>query len=1083
MAGFNLYMSNSLDRLAGMLGEVVRVPLSSPFARETIMVHNRGMQRWVSMRLSSLLGVWANCRYPFPNELVHELFRAAFSDIPEKDPYRKDVMTWRVMGLVPGCTGLPGFEPIRDYLGGVSSPMRRFQLSREIADSFDQYLTYRHEMVLSWEGGCEDHWQAELWRRVRERIPYAHKAQLHREFIARLRGEGGEISGLPERISVFGISNLPPFHLELLRALSERIPVNLFIMNPSREYWGDVRSPRAITKMKRRAEGSQLTFDDLHYETGNSLLASLGMRGKEFIDMVIGAEPVERYDDGDFIDPRGQKITLLNSIQHDIFALVDRGSGKGEDDGRIDLDGDASVQVVSCHGPMREIEALHDYLLGCFEALPGLEPHDILVMTPDIETYLPYIKAVFGNPEHEARAIPFTLADQTVRWSGRTVDAFLAILGCNDTRFTVEEVLGLLDCDDIARRFGITGDGPARVREWVIGTGVRWGIDERDRMLKGLPAFRENTWRAGEDRMLLGYAMRGGGRLFGEVLPFDRIEGASADLLGRFLSFTDTLFAFAEELKKERPLAEWAELLGRLLDGMFEPDGESEALLQALRGHLSDLSQMGGLSGFTGDVDVAVVRQWLSDAIDGQRESGRFLSGGVTFCTMLPMRSIPFRVVCLVGMNDGTFPRTDNPVGFNLMRDNPLRGDRSSRNDDRYIFLEALVSARECLYISYVGQSMMDNKDIPPSVLVSELLDYADRGYTIGGKPVRERIVVKHRLQSFSAAYFRGDGPLYSYSEENLKACRASAGYRPAPAPFIIEPLPVPEEESLTLGLEDLVAFFENPCRALLRRRLGIYYKKGEEAAEDHEPFALGGLERYQLEQDLCRLLLAGEDRDAAYRLYRASGALPHGSAGRYGFDKSAAAVHQFVGTLSSYMKGERRGPLDIDYRGEGFRITGRVGPLWSDTLLFYRHANVKAKDRLRAWITHCVAAAEMEGLPARTVLAGKDCVWEAGRVEGPAGIVADLVKLYRQGMSFPLCFFPETSLAYAAAVAGGKDENRALGAARGAWGPAFRGSAECDDPYFSRCFSASDPLGGGFVSIARAVFDPMIDCQRKVKS
>ncbi len=1083
MAGFNLYMSNRLDRLAEMLAGIVRVPLSSPFSRETIMVHNRGMQRWVSMRLASLLGVWANCRYPFPNELVHELFRAAFTDIPEKDPYRKEIMTWRIMELVPDCTGLPGFEPIREYLGDTGSPMRRFQLSREIADSFDQYLTYRHEMVLSWEGGYEDHWQAELWRRVRGSIPHRHKAALHREFIARLRGDGGQIKGLPERISVFGISNLPPFHLDLLRALSERIPVHLFIMNPSREYWGDVRSPRVMTKMKRRAEDAQLTFEDLHYETGNSLLASLGMRGKEFIDMVIGAEPDERYDDGDFIDPRGERITLLNSIQHDIFALVDRGSGKGEDNRRIDLDGDDSIVIASCHGPMREIESLHDYLLGRFEALPGLEPHEILVMTPDIETYLPYIKAVFANPEHQARAIPFSLADQTVRWSGRTVDAFLGILGCNDTRFTVEEVLGFLDCADIARRFGITGDGPARVREWVIATGVRWGIDERDRAGRGLPAYRENSWKAGEDRMLLGYAMRGGGRLFGDLLPFDRIEGASADLLGRFLSFTDTLFSFAEQLKEDRPLAKWAELLGRILDEMFEPDDDSEALLQVLRCHVADLAEAAARSGFAGNVDISVVRQWLSDAIGGQRESGRFLSGGVTFCTMLPMRSIPFRVVCLVGMNDGTFPRPDTPVGFNLMRDDPRRGDRSSRNDDRYIFLEALISARECLYISYMGQSMMDNKDIPPSVLVSELLDYANRGYTIGGKPVGDRIVIRHRLQSFSAAYFKNGGPLYSYSEENLKACRASAGYRSAQAPFISKPLPGSEEAALSLGLEELIAFFENPCRALLRRRLGIYYSTTEESADEHEPFALEGLERYQLEQELCRLLLAGEDQDSVYRLYRAAGALPHGSAGRYGFDKSAAAVTEFVGTISSYMSGARRGPLDIDCCGEGFRITGRVGPLWSDTLLFYRHANVKAKDRLRAWITHCVAAAAAKGASVRTVLAGKDFVWETDFAEGPEKVVAELVGFYRQGMSIPLRFFPETSLACAEAIAGGKDDNRALGAARARWGPDFQGGTECEDPYFSRCFSASDPLDGEFVAVARAVFGTMIENQRRVKA
>ena len=832
-----------------------------------------------------------------------------------------------------------------DIFKGDHSGLKRFQLSSRIADLFDQYLIFRPEMVLGWDKGAENHWQAVLWRELVKGNEGKHRAALQKVFLEAIQKSSDKLKPLPERLAVFGISALPPFHMQVLAAISRYIEVNLFLMNPCREYWADIVSGREMKRFTGREKKKKALPEELHLEKGNSLLASMGALGRDFFDLIttLGCEEHESFEaPGD--------DSLLKGIQSDILNLVDRGRGANEK--KKISEGDASIQIHSCHSPMREVEVLQDRLLALFESDPTLLPKDILVMTPDIETYAPYIQAVFSLPAGDPRWIPFSIADQGVRKESQLIDSFLSLLDLQGSRMGVSQILAILESPAVQRRFGLSEADLELIHRWVKDTRIRWGIDGESRKELGLPEFSENTWRAGLDRMLLGYALPGQDeKMFMGILPYDLIEGSDAPILGKFLGFMDRLFHSVKEMNETRSLQEWGEFLLKFVDGFFLADGETERELHVIRRTISDLASKQEASGFREKVSLEVIKSYLRTRLEGEGFGFGFLSGGMTFCAMLPMRSIPFKVVCLMGMNDDSYPRQTKSLGFDLMAKNPKPGDRSRRKDDRYLFLETLLSARERLHLSYVGQSIQDNSPRPPSVLVSELLDYIDQGYEFQGGKILEHVVVKHRLQAFSPEYFKKSEKLISYSEENYEAARHAAGLREEPAPFIPTGLPELTEEWKIVDVDQFCRFFGNPARYLLNKRLGIYLDDETGILDENEPFDLSGLDRYQLEQDLVNRVLQKLDLKDHHSAAKASGQLPHGAPGEWLYAQTCAQVNSFVRTVLPYLEKGPLEPREVDLSLDGFRLQGRIGNIYPDGLMFYRYANMRPQDRLTLWI------------------------------------------------------------------------------------------------------------------------------------
>lgn len=1130
---FTLYHSNQLDLLKELLVNRIRqAPLSHPFLREQILVQSPGMAQWLKLELAKAFGIAANIDFPLPASFIWEMFTQVLADVPRQSPYNKGAMSWQLMTILPALLERPAFAPLAAYLGGAEEQdpqadprqepeqVRLWQLCQKIADLFDQYLVYRPDWIARWEEGeglglelagvSGQDWQPELWRELVARTlalsPSGyHRANLYEEFIQGLQ-QSAELPGrLPERVFVFGISALPPRYVEALQALGSRVEVHLFITNPCRYYWGDLLDRKTLARLANKLKPG--TDIETLQGPANPLLASMGKLGRDYLHQLMELEvpQIEAFVDIDDLDAKGN-VRLLRAIQKDVLELAERGAGRFDLDGsqhKSQLDpADGSLQIHACHGPMRELEVLHDRLLGLFEQDPTLTPKDVVVMMPDVNSYGPYIQAVFG-----ARGqIPFAVSDRAASQESPLLQSFLALLRLPNARFGAGELLAILEVPAVLRRFELDDGEFNQLRVWVQETGIRWGLDDAYPLRFDLPPLSGNSWLFGLRRMLLGFAM-GDGEPVAGILPYADIEGQQGLALGKLAWFVDSLAEFLPRLQQAQSLPGWVACLNGLLDRFYLADEEEERLLQLIRSQLAEWQAQLGEARFDHPISPELLQDYLGNQLGEQRSSQRFLAGQVNFCTLMPMRSIPFKQVCLLGMNDGVYPRTLAPMGFDLMATASRRGDRSRRDDDRYLFLEALLSAQQGLYISYQGFSGEDNSPKVPSVLLAELVDYVRQGFVLAGdealpdeasgERLLAHLVVEHPLTPYSHSYFypepdsEHESRLFTYATDWLPALNPV----PGASNFQSGELPLPPEWGKEQGLElaELLRFYRQPARYFLNRRLKVWFELNEANIEDSEPFELDGLQHYQLKSLLLEAHLregnSPELSDSVNKRrerLRLSGQLPQGWFGNLLLDDLDEQMGGLAERLRPWLAGEEDGgkqAVEIDIALAQGQLQG-----WIDTQrgrqLIVKPGSFNGKDLLLGWVQHlCLALSDA---PGDTLLLDAKLGWRLPALSADEARprLAALVALWQQGMKRPLPFFPNTAWDWLKAIEKDPDkpeaaDKAALARFQGGW----QLIGEGEDPYVARCFPALDEeVLTQLQALAREHLTPLLNCLEELK-
>ncbi|MFT3927962.1 MAG: exodeoxyribonuclease V subunit gamma [Myxococcales bacterium] len=1028
---FCLYRSNRVEKLAAALSHVVREPLRDAFARECVVVQGPGMERWLSAQLCAELGVWANPWFPFPRAMVELALDAALGEVPlEQRIFRPETLALSIARVLGGeVIEEPAFEEVARYVRRDASSVGTLALASVLATTFDQYLVYRPDLVLGWEHGEGLHFQAKLWRKLTVGAPPTHIARRMAQFHERL-ARGGALDQaelpLPERISLFGISTLPPAFLQVLARLSERIDVHLFLLTPSPHYWGD------FDRKLARGQGVR------------SLLSNLGRVSREFVDLLLEDLPLEEpYPD---LFELRTPSTLLGQLQNDLANLTERDPAvRGELAPLTIAEDDRSISVHACHSPVRELEVLRDVLRARFEADKTLEPHDVVVLAPDIERYAPAIEAVFAQRDGEAREhIPYRIADRSAARSSTVLDAFCALLDLAGSRLSLSEVLDFLHRAPVRERFDLEESELEVLAEWLIDAGARWGIDAAHRTRFGQPEYAQNSLRFALERLLVGYASGAHEqRSVLGVLPYSDVEGEHAVLLGRFARFAETLFATVDACATRRSVAAWAafwlDTLPRLLSDHAELGHEHHGL----RTLLASLAADAGASGYDTEVPLEALRLLLEARFERGRANLGFLTSGVTFCEHVPMRAIPFRVVAMVGMDDEAFPRRAQRPSFDLMAEKRRVGDHDVRDDDRQLFLEALLSARDAVVITYLGRSAKDDSERPASVVVDQLLRVLDRHFDIGdgkkslllafeSKRTSEHVSKVHALHRFDARYFGQTSNLPSYDETAATAARALLSSRAVTRPFVRAPFAAAPQERIEL--ERLVSFFRAPQRAFVRERLRVRLPEESEQIPDREPTALDALARFQLHD---RLLtgLASKDRDEQQRMLTQEGRLPPGTIGQVLFEELDRTVQNMRAQLDV---GAPLPHLNLELRIGGRLLYGRLTGMHEAARVELTAAAASDKHRLSMWIRHLALCASEHPikhslLVARADASGKRKVasFRFGPVPDAERLLTELIELYLLGLHMPLPFLRSESSVYAHALLDGHDHERALALAR----------------------------------------------------
>ncbi|HQJ08328.1 MAG TPA: exodeoxyribonuclease V subunit gamma, partial [Deltaproteobacteria bacterium] len=658
----------------------------------------------------------------------------------------------------------------------------------------------------------------------------------------------------------------------------------------------------------------------------------------------------------------------------------------------------------------------------------------------------------------------------------------LAVFDLSLGRFEAPKVVSLLETGPLRKRFGLREEDLETIHRWVQETGIRWGLDASWKRESGLPEVNENTWSFGIERLLLGYAMPSkAGEGFGSILPYDDIEGDSSEVLGSFVTYLTTLFACIRTLKEMHSPKEWSELLVSLFERLFVIDDELVPEANMIRSIFKRLKDVQDDIGLDGNLSLEVVRTYFGESVGRVEEGRNFLSGGVTFCAMIPMRSIPFKVVCMLGMNHADFPRQQRPKGFDLIAHMPRRGDCNRRSKDLYMFLEALLSARMVLYVSYIGQSIQDNAPIPPCTPVSTLMDYLDAGFrTEDGRPAGEAVSRRHPLQAFSPRYFSGDGPLFSYSRENAAAASQLIEGGRQDRIFMVGRLPEPGDEWKTLDIGLLCEFYRNPSKFLLTRRLLMGISDYSSSLDDFEPVDLSELNIYRLRQEHVAHLLGGLDHERSYRMMRMSGLLPHGLPGDVLFSKIRSESESFVRTVTGRISGLQSASQAFELTLGPFTLTGSLNTYGTARIVRYRPARMRASDLFSAWIHHLVLCSVSARPDAETCCIARDGTIEFRPAESCRDILAVILKYYWQGLTHPLPFFPETSLKYAGTgKRGGDSREERLKRAAAAWEGNRSSRGDSEDLSCRICFQGKNPLDEEFEEVAMDLLTPLLDHRR----
>ena len=1049
-----IHRSERADALVDGLGELLREPLPDVMQAEIVAVPSRGVERWLAQRLSRQLGtnpgttdgICANVDFPFPGTLVGDALSSASGIDPATDPWRPERAVWPLLDVVDDHIGEPWLAALAGHLrsAGPDGTLRRFATVRHIADLYDRYAVHRPEMLRSWAADDavaitpEERRQADLWRRLREQIGLPSPAERLIDTCNALR-EDAALANLPKRLSLFGLTRLPVSYLDVLTALGHRRDVHLFLLHPSPVLWealADYRAPRGL----RRAEDASTNM------TSNPLLGSWGRDARE-MQLVLAAAGEETVDD--YRPASEGATTLLRRIQRDI--RDDRSPAGSTHHSQEDvrpafgLD-DRSIQVHACHGRARQVEVLRDAVLHLLEDDPDLEPRDILVMCPDIETYAPFIDATFGvaepvDGEESVTGLPdlrVRLADRSLRQTNPTLSVIVRLLELVTERVTASQVLDLAGRDPVRRRFGFDDDDLARLGEWVVASGVRWGLDAERRAPFKLESLGANTWRAGLDRALIGVTMaEERQRLVGGVLPLDDVDSGDIELVGRFAELVDRIDSAVTALGEPQTVDAWAVSIARAADSLTATSERDAWQREELQRLLDDL--IGEAT--TDDAVASVILEpgdvvsLLSDRLRGRPTRANFRTGHLTVCTLVPMRSVPHRVVCLLGLDDGAFPRVSERDGDDLTLVDPHVGDRDPRSEDRQLLLDALLAAKDTLLITYTGRDERTNVERPPAVPVGELLDVVERTVrTEDGSPVRGHIVVQHPLQPFDARnYTVGElvpECLWGFDRVNLEGARASVSPRQPPDPFL--PGPLPDFDTAIVELDDLARFLRHPVRAFLRQRLGIRLGLDATDVDDALPVELGALERWAVGDRLLTARMAGAQLEACMAAERARGIVPPGALAERIFD---TVVPQVEAVAIAAAPEDDVEPVSMDVNitlDDGTRIVGTVPQVRGDVIHAVSFSRLGPYQRLQTWLRFLALTAAhpdrtftamtvgriRDNGPPRTDVSvariGALAANAAARQRTADRHLQELVDLYRRGMREPVPIYCKTTAAWA---------------------------------------------------------------------
>lgn len=1131
-----IHFSNRLETLSARLVSALRQPTASAQALWQacpVVVPSAGMQRRLTLDLADGLGICTQVQFSYLAQWLWSLMARHLTGVAQRSPLEVGPLSWRIDALFQDAQWVNGYPRLASYLKAADDLMR-FQLAEQVARLLETYATFRPDWGACWRHGetvldatsdplGDEGWQSSLWQQLSADLGLDdhHPAQAFVRWLTQMYQIGQRPPGLPERVHVVALPSMPPLHLQVLQALGMGCDVEIYALNPCQEYWFDVVDPRRLAWLATRPVKQRPAHRSMHpsastwahLDVGHPLLAGWGQQAQAHLSALVQACGDEVLDDAEFTDPAGhcERPSLLAQLQSSILRLETPSSQSFQHS-----PDDRSLEIHVCHSMVRELEVLHDRLLDILSSPQPPALSEVAVMVPDLAAAAPWIDAVFGAAPPE-RHIPYTVTGLGRSQVNPYAQLLLEVLSFLPSRWTVSALVALAQREPVSRHFGWSAQDHDLIRSWMEETGTHWGFDEAHRGQLRLPATSRHTVCDGMEQLFLGFALpqdSAHGLSDSGPWPAGRVEGSQAKTLGSWWTFVDALSQAREAVSNPLSGAQWPQVLQDILSRMCHADDTDvenwREVQQALDGLQSELEAASWSAQGVAQVPpwpLDVIRYRLQQWLD-EPSRGGVPQGTVTFSSLSSLRNLPFQVVCILGLNDGAFPIHAPTAEFDLLTRSVQPGDRQRRIDERNLFLDTLLSARQTLHLSYTGRHIRDNAEMPPSVLVSELIEFLEGALApsddkAARQAVRAQLRVEHPLQAFSETAFgdpHADPRIQSFRADFAQALQArdmlrQAGHGAAgtadtdlshlasqSVPFVGRPLPVLPADRRRVTLDDLAAFYRYPARYFLEQRLGLQLPRAHSDLEDDEPmtpdrqlpqrWAHRLLQRHRPND----LLAASVEQVKAWAWTEPT--TPAGPIGDRAFLQEWQGLRTFFERVAE-VQGQPLLPRQHlewlhDIQGHPWTLQASWEDLRAMGLVRWRYATLGVADHLQAWWHHLgLCAARPPGAALCTRWIGRDGGFEFSPCDGADDLLRQALEGFDQGLRAPLPFFPKTAWAYA--QGGYKTSD-----ARKEWEPSSHHRfAESQDLALQWAWRGhDDPLvshWNDFDDLARSVLDPLL--------
>ncbi|XAV89231.1 MAG: exodeoxyribonuclease V subunit gamma [Candidatus Symbiodolus clandestinus] len=1078
-----MYRSNQLELLQQLVATLMQQNLlDNPLQQEVVLIPNIGTAQWLQLQLAQTSGIAANIDCLLPATFIWRLLTQLLPQtVDTQQIFGKTAMSWKLMALLQALPPEEAYAPLKHYLQDDHLGRKRYQLAQQLADCFDRYLVYRPDWLRAWEQGAlisplseTQHWQAGLWQALLSATTslnpaLEHRATLYQRLLSELHTDN---TNLPKRLFIFGISTLPPVFLALIEAISHHCTVHLMLLEPCRHHWTE--------------PGLTLSHTP---SIDHPLLVSWGQIGRELRSLLLQYDII---DIDAMVDQ--QPNTLLQALQYELLESPDYSVATPVIAPWQTLNpDDHSLLIHACYSPYREVELLQDILLRCLEENSELSPRDIVVMTPDLPRYLPYIQAIFGQTSPN-RYLPFHLVDQPIQKNQSVIDSFLQLLMLPNSRFEAEMLLSFLEVPSVRERFAIKAEDLPVLRLWVKEVGICWGLDQQDLEKWQIKTDSRHTWKSGLQRLLSGYALSSQAGLFRDQLPYDITGNEAAELVGYLANFIEVMAEWRQCLRQPKTLTEWLPYGQQLLESFFARTSDNEETLNLILQQWQQWIQQGIDTNYSTCIDVTLLHEALTNQHQQLPSHNRFLAGAINFCTLMPMRALPHAVICLLGMNDGSFPRSHCRGQYDLLSHSPRLADGQRNQEDRYLFLEILLSARSRLHISYIGHSIQDNQPRQPAIVVNELLDHCCRYYRLASDQaaepsmaahnLRQQLIQQHPLMPFNKQCFLPTNPWQSYAVEWLAAAQQSSQ---PPKPFCPQPLPIIPTGTTPVALTSIKHFYRHPIRSFFQQRWQVAFHTPPEPLAINEPFTLDAKRRYPFNEALLVTLIQQHSPLKHYHEQVAAGKLPYGHFGQVLWQQQHQQLQSLASQLQPLLPLEQQ---EIELTLAGVSLQGSVFVTPERTIVRWRAVELQIPHAIELWLEHLLLCATGSAIHSDYYgLNGSYCGFAPLPSETAKTLLSEWLIGWQQGQQQPLPLLPKCGWAWLQALYQPSSQqllstSEALQKARQKLQQAWYGNrhfpGDCTDPYHQRLWRQLTPaLITSMTDTATRFLLPLIQCRQ----